>query len=86
MRRSRVNPKPIRYPCHFSTCTCIVMNRCSLHMVIHDAITNDACSTMEGLCLLKTENGENSCPIGTELQNGVFILTKTPFASCLHHQ
>jgi hypothetical protein len=31
-------------------------------------------------------NGENRYPMGPELPNGVLILTKTPFARCLHHR
>ena len=30
-------------------------------------------------------NAENRSPIGSELPNGVFILTETPFAGSLHH-
>jgi hypothetical protein len=30
-------------------------------------------------------NAENHYQIGTEHQNGIFILTKMPFAGCLHH-
>jgi hypothetical protein len=30
-------------------------------------------------------NAENRYPIGSELPNGVFILTKTPSTGCLHH-
>jgi hypothetical protein len=32
----------------------------------------------------QNQNAENSYRIGAELTNEVFILTKTPFASCLH--
>ena len=31
------------------------------------------------------QNAENRSPIGSGLPNGVFILTKTPFAGSLHH-
>jgi hypothetical protein len=31
-------------------------------------------------------NAENRYPMGPELPNGVFVLTKTPFARCLHHR
>jgi hypothetical protein len=31
-------------------------------------------------------NGENRYPMGTELPNAVFILTKRPLARCLHHR
>jgi hypothetical protein len=31
-------------------------------------------------------NAENRYPMDPELPNGVFILTKTPFARCLHHR
>ena len=55
-----------------------------LHMIIHDAITNDAASTIEDhVC--SNQNAENRYPMSPELPNGVFILTKTPFARCLHH-
>jgi hypothetical protein len=55
-----------------------------VHMVIHDAITNDACSLIEDhVC--PNQNAENRYPMGPELPNGVFILTKTPFARCIHH-
>jgi hypothetical protein len=44
-------------------------------MVIHDAITNHACSTIEDhVC--PSQNAENRHPMGTEFQNGVFTLTK----------
>jgi hypothetical protein len=33
----------------------LIARRVELDADIHDAITNDACSAMEGLCLLKTE-------------------------------
>jgi hypothetical protein len=53
------------------------------HMVIHDAITNDACFTIEDhIC--SNQNAENRYPIGAELPNVVFILTKTPFAGLRH--
>jgi hypothetical protein len=32
------------------------------------------------------QNAENRYPISPTLPNGVFILTKTPFAGCLHHR
>jgi hypothetical protein len=55
-----------------------------VHMVIHDVITNDAYSTIEDhVC--SNHNAENRYPMGTELQITSF-LTKTPFASNLHHR
>jgi hypothetical protein len=54
------------------------------HMVIQDAITNGLFSTIEDhVC--PNQNAENRYPMGPELPNGVFILTKTPFARCIHH-
>jgi pyruvate/2-oxoglutarate dehydrogenase complex dihydrolipoamide dehydrogenase (E3) component len=39
-------------------------------------------------CRQKTSNriAENGYPKGSELPNGVFIVTKPTFASCPHHQ
>ena len=55
------------------------------HMVIHHAITNDACSTVEDhVC--SNQNSENRHLMDAELPNGIFSLTKTPFAGCLHHR
>jgi hypothetical protein len=54
------------------------------HMVIHDAITNDSCSTIDDHAC-PNQNAENRYPMGTGLQNGVLLLTKTPFAG-LHHR
>jgi hypothetical protein len=34
---------------------------------------------------VSNRNAENRYPISPELPNEVFILTKTPFAGCLHH-
>jgi hypothetical protein len=34
---------------------------------------------------VSNRNAENRYPISPELQNGVFTLTKTLFAGCLHH-
>jgi hypothetical protein len=34
---------------------------------------------------VSNRNGENRSPVGSELPNGVFILTKTPSTGCLHH-
>jgi hypothetical protein len=56
-----------------------------VHMVIHDAITNDACSTIEDhVC--SDQDAESRYPMGAELPNGIFTLTKTPFAGCLYHR
>jgi hypothetical protein len=55
------------------------------HTVIHDAIANDACSTIEDhVC--SNQDAENRYPMGTELPNGIFTLTQTPFAGSLHHR
>ena len=35
---------------------------------------------------VSNRNAENDYPISPELRNGVFVLTKTPFAGCLHHR
>jgi hypothetical protein len=35
---------------------------------------------------VSNRNAENRCPISPELPNRVFMLTKTPFAGCLHHR
>jgi hypothetical protein len=56
-----------------------------VHLVIHDAITNDACSSIEDH-IGSNQTAENRYPMGPELPNEVFILTKTPFARCLHHR
>jgi hypothetical protein len=57
----------------------------SAHMLIHHAITNDACSTVEDhVC--SNQNSENRHLMGTELPSGIFSLTKAPFAGCLHHR
>jgi hypothetical protein len=57
----------------------------SAHMDFHHAMTNDACSTMEDhVC--SNQTSENHHLVGPELPNGIVILTKTPFAGCLHHR
>lgn len=53
-----------------------------VHMIIHDAITNAAGSTIEDhVC--SNQDAENRYSMGTNLQIRSF-LTKTPFARCLH--
>jgi hypothetical protein len=44
----------------------------------------DAGTATEG-AQVSNRTEENRYPIGPELPNGVFMLTKTPFAGCLHH-
>jgi hypothetical protein len=56
-----------------------------VHMVIHDAITNDARSTVEDH-VRSDQDTESRYPMGTELPNGIFTLTKTPFGGCLYHR
>jgi hypothetical protein len=45
----------------------------------------DAGTATEG-AQVSNRNAENRYPISPELPNGVFMLTKTPFAGCLHHR
>jgi hypothetical protein len=45
----------------------------------------DAGTATEG-AQVSNQNAENRYPISPELPNGVFMLTKTPFAGCLHHR
>jgi hypothetical protein len=45
----------------------------------------DAGTATEG-AQVSNRNAENRYPMGPELPNGVFMLTKTPFAGCLHHR
>ena len=45
----------------------------------------DAGPATEG-AQVSNRNAENRYPISPELPNGVFMLTKTPFAGCLHHR
>jgi hypothetical protein len=45
----------------------------------------DAGTATEGAQVLN-RNAENCYPISPELPNGVFMLTKTPLAGCLHHR
>jgi hypothetical protein len=59
--------------------------RSPMPMIIHDAITNDACSTIEDY-VHPNQNAENRYPLGTELPNGIFTLTKTPFTDCLQRR
>jgi hypothetical protein len=45
----------------------------------------DAGTATEG-AQVSNRNAENRYPISPELPNGVFMLTKTPFAGCLRHR
>jgi hypothetical protein len=45
----------------------------------------DAATATEGV-QVPNRNAENRYPISPELPNGVFMLTKMPFAGCLHHR
>ena len=57
----------------------------SPRMVIHGAFRNDACSTIEDhIC--SNQNAEDRYPMCNGLPNGIFTLTKAPFASNLHHR
>jgi hypothetical protein len=47
--------------------------------------STDAGTATEG-ARVSNRNAENRHPISPELANEVFILTKTPFAGCLHHR
>jgi hypothetical protein len=66
------------------SCPDLAISR-SAPMVIRHAITKDACSTVEDhVC--SNQNSADRHLMGTELPNGIFSLTKTPFAGCLHHR
>ena len=56
-----------------------------VYMIIHEAIANDARYTVEDhVC--SDPDAESRAPMGPELPNGIFTLTKTLFAGCLHHR
>ena len=50
----------------------------AMHRTVAVTGTEDAQGSNRG--------AENRYPMGRELPNGIFALTKTPFARCLHHR